>query len=103
MRERSVVRSSVMPSAKYSWSGAVDRLVNATTTIDGRGAGLAAVTGAGCPPVGAGAWTDTADKSPLGQTHKTAIAMPIAATVLAARIASRVLLRRLSATGCNGI
>src|ERR1700751_1697756 len=38
MRERSVVRSSVMPSAKYSCSGALLRLANGSTTIDRRGA-----------------------------------------------------------------
>src|SRR5262252_7844142 len=36
-RERSVVRSSVMPSTKYSCSGSFDRLANGRTTIDNRG------------------------------------------------------------------
>ena len=37
MRERSVVRSSVRPSAKYSWSGSLLRLVKGSTTIDSGG------------------------------------------------------------------
>src|SRR6516165_2923349 len=36
--ERSVVRSSVIPSAKYCWSGSLLRLTNGSTTIDRRGA-----------------------------------------------------------------
>src|SRR6266550_8216209 len=37
-RDRSVVRSSVIPSAKYCWSGSLLRLANGSTTIDRRGA-----------------------------------------------------------------
>src|SRR5262245_56215972 len=37
-RDRSVVRSSVIPSAKYCCSGSVLRLANGSTTIDRRGA-----------------------------------------------------------------
>src|SRR5215469_1680551 len=36
-RERSVVRSSVMPSTKNSCSGSFDRLAKGRTTIDNRG------------------------------------------------------------------
>src|SRR5215469_7243316 len=36
-RERSVVRSSVMPSTKNSCSGSLDRLAKGRTTIDNRG------------------------------------------------------------------
>src|SRR5215469_4375174 len=39
MRERSVVRSSVIPSAKYSCSGSLLRLAKGSTTIERRGAG----------------------------------------------------------------
>ena len=55
IRDRSVVRSSVIPSTKYSWSGSFDRLANGRTTIDRRGTsfvveaeglGTLAVTGA---------------------------------------------------------
>src|SRR5215470_15958279 len=35
--DKSVVRSSVMPSAKYCWSGSLPRLANGNTTIDKRG------------------------------------------------------------------
>ena len=42
IRDRSVVRSSVMPSAKYSCSGSLLRLLNGSTTIDRCG------TTAGC-------------------------------------------------------
>src|SRR4051812_42399176 len=38
IRDRSVVRSSVIPSAKYCWSGSLLRLAKGTTTIDRRGA-----------------------------------------------------------------
>src|SRR5215469_16156431 len=38
IRDRSVVRSSVIPSAKYCWSGSLLRLANGSTTIDKRGA-----------------------------------------------------------------
>src|SRR5215467_13049854 len=37
-RDRSVVTSSVIPSAKYCWSRSLLRLVNGSTTIDRRGA-----------------------------------------------------------------
>jgi hypothetical protein len=37
-RDRSVVRSSVIASAKYCWSGSLLRLANGNTTIDRRGA-----------------------------------------------------------------
>src|SRR5215471_11538767 len=36
-RERSVVRSSVMPSTKYSCSGSFDKFAKGRTTIDSRG------------------------------------------------------------------
>src|SRR5215469_15984722 len=38
IRDRSVVRFSVTPSAKYCWSGSLLRLVKGSTTIDRRGA-----------------------------------------------------------------
>ena len=47
MRDRSVVRSSVMPSARYSWPGSPLRLLNGSTTIDSRGALPARTGGAG--------------------------------------------------------
>src|SRR5262249_53925588 len=38
MRDRLVVRSSVIPSAKYCWSVSLPRLAKGSTTIDIRGA-----------------------------------------------------------------
>jgi len=38
IRDRSVVRSSVIPSAKYCWSRSSLRLVKGSTTIERRGA-----------------------------------------------------------------
>jgi hypothetical protein len=40
IRDRSVVRSSVIPSAKYCCSGSLLKLVNGNTTIDIRGAAM---------------------------------------------------------------
>jgi len=54
MRERSVVTSSVIPSAKYCWSGSLPRLTRGSTTIDSRGAT------SGCE-IAAGAGTVAAD------------------------------------------
>src|ERR1700738_4825336 len=84
IRERSVVRSSVIPSAKYSWSGSFDRFVNGRTTIDKRGAGGLATVGGICGLAAAGAWTATVDEFPLGPAHQPAIAIPITATTPAA-------------------
>ncbi len=44
-RDRSVVRSSVIPSAKYCCSGSLLRLANGSTTIDRRGATAACEIG----------------------------------------------------------
>src|ERR1700681_958934 len=79
MRERSVVKSSVIPSAKYSWSGSFDRFAKGRTTIDSRGAEVFATAGGICGFAAAGAWTDTAGEFPLGQAHQATIAKPIAA------------------------
>jgi hypothetical protein len=56
-RDRSVVRSSVIPSAKYYWSGSLLRLAKGRTTIDRRGAtsgceieAAAGAVGIACPP-----------------------------------------------------
>src|SRR6266436_1945018 len=56
MRDRSVVKSSVIPSAKYCWSGSLLRLVNGSTTIDRRGAtaGCAIEVAAGAVGIGVG-------------------------------------------------
>src|SRR3984893_10546859 len=91
MRDRSVVRSSVIPSAKYSCSGSFDKFAKGRTTIDRRGAGSASGTGGRCALAAAGAWTGTAVGLPLGQAHQPAIPAPITATRLAATMAVRVM------------
>src|SRR5580704_7582487 len=55
MRVRSVVRFSVIPSAKYCWSGSLLRLANGNTTIDRRGATKGCAIGAAVAAVGIGA------------------------------------------------
>src|SRR5215471_20641138 len=45
MRDRSVVRSSVMPSARYSCEASSLRLAKGSTTIDRRGAVMALLAG----------------------------------------------------------
>src|SRR5438270_9906786 len=44
IRDRSVVRSSVIPSAKYCCSGSLFRLAKGSTTIDRRGATAGSIT-----------------------------------------------------------
>ena len=50
MRDSSVVKYSVTPSAKYSWFGSFERLVKGRTTMESRaasaGGGVVATTGA---------------------------------------------------------
>src|ERR1700758_5205707 len=49
IRDRSVVRSSVIPSAKYCCSGSLLRLAKGSTTIDRRGAArVCEIDAAGC-------------------------------------------------------
>src|SRR5438270_2467329 len=59
IRDRSVVRSSVIPSAKYCCSGSLLRLAKGNTTIDSRGAigggGIANLAGVVAMSAGAGA------------------------------------------------
>src|SRR5205085_10419668 len=54
MRDSSVVKSSVMPSAKYPWSGSLLRLAKGSTTIDRRGARSASVDTEGAITVAGG-------------------------------------------------
>src|SRR6267378_548859 len=77
IRERSVVRSPVIPSAKYSCSGSLDKLAKGRTTNDKRGAGVLATVDGTCGFATAGAWTATVGGFPLGQAHQATIAMPI--------------------------
>src|SRR5215472_16454033 len=81
MRDKSVVRSSVIPSAKYSWSGSRDRFSKANTTKERRGIRLLAEPGGLC---GLDAGTVAAGTFRCGQAHQTAFARPIAATSAAA-------------------
>src|SRR6516165_9283432 len=88
MRDRSVVRSSVIPSAKYCWSGSLLRLVKGSTTIERRGA----TRGAPIEVVAVAALTPGAVAVVLGasQTHQ---AIPAMATTVAtvAAIGGKVL------------
>jgi hypothetical protein len=86
MRDRSVVRSSVMPSARYCWSGSLLRLPKGSTTIDKRG-----VT-RGCNPdvVGTGGLEALLV---AGQCHQPITAITSTA-VAAAAIAAAAMRRR---------
>src|SRR6266853_5017381 len=99
MRERSVVRSSVMPSAKYSCSGSFDRFVKGKTTIDSRGAELLATAGGLCGF--AGTWTDTGDEPAFGHAHQAASPMPITVTRVAAITARPGIMLRRAGLGCS--
>src|SRR5437764_11557852 len=67
MRDRSVVKSSVIASTKYSCSGSFDRLAKGSTTIERRGAGFGAFA-EGAPP---GAFAES-----RGQTHQAPAPAP---------------------------
>src|SRR2546430_1892100 len=51
-RDRSVVRSSVIPSAKYCWSRSSLRSVKGSTTIDSLGAGVNGAAAVGALAIG---------------------------------------------------
>src|SRR5215469_12285666 len=89
IRDRSVVRSSVIPSAKYCWSGSLLRLTKGSTTIDKRGATkgweidvVAAATDAG------GVEEDLV----AGQTHQAM--RTITSTAAGAAVIGATMLRR---------
>src|SRR5712691_6837834 len=90
IRDRSVVRSSVTPSAKYCWSGSLLRLANGNTTIDKRGAtrGSAIDAAAGAP-----ATVAVGEDLVAGQSHQPVTAMTSTAAAAAA-IAATTLRRR---------
>src|SRR4029077_14678993 len=80
IRDRSVVKSSVIPSAKYCWSGSLLRLAKGRTTIDSRGATsgseIEGATGAvGTDVAEAVAWSvgfpASEKKVAAGQNHHT--------------------------------
>src|SRR5467141_2809099 len=87
-RDRSVVRSSVIPSAKYCWSGSLLRLANGSTTIDRRGATRGCDIGVVAATAGVG------EDLVAGQSHQALRAMTSTATVTAAIAATAVRLRR---------
>src|SRR6516165_10929384 len=82
IRDRSVVRSSVIASAKYSCSGLVDKFANGRTTTD-KGDDTTLV-GARTGETAA-AWfrTDGAVGSLRGQFHQTALPSAISASISA--------------------
>src|SRR5438445_9018676 len=96
MRDISVVKSSVIPSAKYCWSGSLLRLVKGSTTIDRRG-----VTRGCTMDVAAGAPVRIAVGEDLvaGQNHQGMTAMTTTAAAAAAIAATALRRRRGDAIG----
>ena len=99
MRERSVVRSSVTPSAKYCWSGSLLRLAKGSTTIDKRGATAVSVTDGAVwavseavPTISGGVGEDLV----AGQNHQAMTVMTSAAAAVAA-VAAGTIRRRCDA------
>src|SRR6516225_71770 len=93
IRDRSVVTSSVIPSAKYCWSGSLLRLANGRTTIDRRGAAR------GCAMVVVVATAGVGEDFAVGQTHHAPPAAIRTAATAAAAIARRLAGRRVAANG----
>src|ERR1700751_3824205 len=81
-RDRSVVTSSVMPSAKYCCSGSLLRLRNGSTTIERRGAtrGWAVEVVAAAATAAGGVEEDLV----AGQPHQAATTITSAAAVAVA-------------------
>src|SRR5215471_18665852 len=78
MRDRSVVTSSVIPSAKYCWSGSLLRLANGRTTMERRGATRGCVSEVASAATAAGG---AEEDCVAGQSHQPITAMTsIAAT-----------------------
>src|SRR5215472_3574959 len=89
-RDRSAVRSSVIPSAKYCCSGSLLRLANGSTTIDRRGRTR------GCDIGVATAAAETGEGFVVGHSHQP-LMMMISATAAAAPIAAGTMCLRLGA------
>src|SRR6516225_2595082 len=89
IRDRSVVRSSVIPSAKYCCSGSLLRLANGSTTIDRRGATKGCGIGVAVAALTAGAVEVVVG---AGQTHQVITAM--ASTVATVAAIGGTMLRR---------
>src|SRR5215813_3226526 len=92
MRDRLVVRSSVIPSAKYCWSGSLLRLANGSTTIDRRGA----TRGWAMEVAAATAW-EVLGAVLTGQPHQTAAETKTATVAMA--VAAKAARRRRAMTG----
>src|SRR5215471_4174779 len=92
IRDRSVFRSSVIPSAKYCWSGSLLRLAKGSTTIDRRGAtsGCAIDVVATTADVGAGFVAGQRRHVLAATTSARAPAAPIAARVMGLRRAAAI-------------
>src|SRR5215467_939146 len=90
-RDRSVVRSSVIPSAKYCCSGSLLRFAKGRTTIDSRGAGFASLAGGGL--VNGTAWAVVAGGLSRGQAHHAVAPIP-ATRIIAAAASLLVTIRR---------
>src|SRR6516165_11897660 len=87
-RERLVVKSSVIPSAKYSWPGSLLRLTKGSTTIERRGA----TKGWPVAVVAATARVAAGEDLVVGQNHQVTIAItstPASATPIGARMLRR--------------
>src|ERR1700756_3160728 len=92
IRDRSVVRSSVIPSAKYCCSGSLLRFAKGRTTIDRRGAGFASLAGGGF--VVGTAWAVVAGGPSRGKAHQAVAPIPATARMIAAAATLIVTIRR---------
>src|SRR6516164_8816841 len=92
MRDRSVVTSSVIPSAKYCCSGSLLRFANGRTTIDSRGVGFVSLAVGGF--VVGTAFAVVAGGVSRGPAHHTVAPIPAAARMIAAAASLLVTIRR---------
>jgi hypothetical protein len=98
IRDRLVVRSSVIPSAKYCWSGSLLRFANGSTTMDNRGATMGFETG-GTTDVTV---VEAGQRIGIGQTrHATAAKTMIAAAVAAIAVTGGRLRRSAGDRACE--
>src|SRR6516162_3609717 len=95
IRDKSVVRSSVIPSARYCWSGSLLRLANGSTTIDNRGA----AGGCAIDVVVAATVATSVVAGFVAKTHQAAPAKTSAAAAIAARFHGAVRRRGGAAAG----
>src|SRR5262245_58696380 len=92
MRDKSVVRSSVIPSAKYCCSGSLLRFAKGSTTIDNRGAGFASLAGGGF--VVGTAWAVVVGGLSRGKAHQAVAPIPATARMTAVAASQLVTIRR---------